>query len=181
MDKPECGIERAGKQQCWADASAVRLDADEMTYAYRTSVLKRREHGDVAVERVTLRLIPSTPHAADGLVKRNNAQRMRSQPRILSAGSVFANPEGDFSGRLIEAAGLKQARVGGAEISAQHANFIVNPGNATARDVYALMRLAQDAVYERTSIWLRPEIELLGRWTPEERAALSGRPVLSHG
>ena len=106
---------------------------------------------------------------------------MRTQPRILSAGSVFANPEGDFSGRLIEVAGLKRTRVGGAEISAQHANFIVNPGNATARDVYALMRLAQDAVYERTSLWLRPEIELLGRWTPEERAALAGRPVLSHG
>jgi len=54
-------------------------------------------------------------------------------------------------------------------------------GNATARDVYALMRLAQDVVYERTSVWLRPEIELLGLWTPEERAALSGNSVLSHG
>jgi UDP-N-acetylmuramate dehydrogenase len=106
---------------------------------------------------------------------------MRSQPRVLSAGSVFANPEGDFSGRLIEAAGLKRTRVGGAEISEQHANFIVNPGNATAQDVYALMRLAQDAVYEQTCVWLRPEIELLGRWTPEERAALSGRSVLSRG
>ena len=164
-----------------ASGARIELDADELGYAYRTSVLKRRERGDVAVERVTLRLTPSTPEQADGLVKQNNAQRMRSQPRSLSAGSVFANPEGDFSGRLIEAAGLKQTRVGGAEISEQHANFIVNPGNATARDVYALMRLAQDAVYERTSVWLRPEIELLGRWTPEERAALAGKPVLAHG
>jgi UDP-N-acetylmuramate dehydrogenase len=159
----------------------IELDADELGYAYRTSVLKRRERGDVAVERVKLRLTRSTPEQADGLVKQNNAQRMRAQPRSLSAGSVFANPEGDFSGRLIEAAGLKQTRVGGAEISEQHANFIVNPGNATARDVYALMRLAQDAVYERTSVWLQPEIELLGRWTPEERAALAGKPVLAHG
>lgn len=165
------------------DAGGARfvLDADELGYAYRTSVLKRREHGDLAIESVTLRLTPSTPQQADGLVKLNNAQRMRSQPRILSAGSVFANPEGDFAGRLIEAAGLKQTRVGGAEISEQHANFIVNPGNATAQDVYALMRLVQDAVYERTRVWLRPEIELLGRWTPEERAALSGGQVLSHG
>jgi UDP-N-acetylmuramate dehydrogenase len=165
------------------DAGGARfeLDADELGYAYRTSVLKRREHGDVAVERVKLRLTPSTPQQADGLVKLNNAQRMRSQPRTLSAGSVFANPDGDFSGRLIEAAGLKQTRVGGAEISEQHANFIVNPGNATARDVYTLMRLAQDAVYERAGVWLKPEIELLGRWTPEERATVSGRPVLSHG
>ena len=164
-----------------AEGTRLELDAVDLGYAYRTSVLKRRERGDVAVERVKLRLTASTPQQADGLVKRNNAQRMISQPRILSAGSVFANPEGDFCGRLIEAAGLKQTRVGAAEISEQHANFIVNPGNATARDVYALMRLAQDAVYERASIWLRPEIELLGRWTPDERAALSARTVLSHG
>jgi UDP-N-acetylmuramate dehydrogenase len=144
-------------------------------------VLKRRERGDVAVEQVRLRLHRSTAEQADGLVKQFNAQRMRSQPRILSAGSVFANPTGDFAGRLIETAGLKQRRVGGAEISEQHANFIVNPGNATARDIYALMRLAQDVVYERTSVWLRPEIELLGRWTPDERAALAGKSVLANG
>jgi UDP-N-acetylmuramate dehydrogenase len=164
-----------------ADGSRLELDAAELGYAYRTSVLKRRERGDVAVESVKLRLNRSTTQQADGLVKHNNAQRMRSQPRILSAGSVFANPEGDFAGRLIDEAGLKQARVGGAEISEQHANFIVNPGNATAQDVYALMRVAQDAVCQRTSVWLRPEIELLGRWTPEERAALSAGRVLSHG
>ena len=164
-----------------ADGARLKLGADELGYAYRSSVLKWRERGDIAVERVEMRLHRSSVEQADGLVKQNNAQRMRSQPRSLSAGSVFANPEGDFSGRLIEAAGLKQTRVGGAEISEQHANFIVNPGNATARDVYALMRLAQDAVYERTRVWLRPEIELLGRWTPEERAALAGKPVLSHG
>ncbi len=164
-----------------ADGAQLKLGVDELGYTYRSSVLKRRERGDVAVERVEMRLHRSSVEQADGLVKQNNAQRMRSQPRSLSAGSVFANPEGDFSGRLIEAAGLKQTRVGGAEISEQHANFIVNPGNATARDVYALMRLAQDAVYERTSVWLRPEIELLGRWTPEERAGLSERPVLARG
>jgi UDP-N-acetylmuramate dehydrogenase len=106
---------------------------------------------------------------------------MRSQPRILSAGSVFANPEGSFAGRLIEDAGLKRTCVGGAEISDQHANFIVNPGGATARDVYALMRRAQDVVYDRAGIWLRPEIELLGRWSPDEQQALSGRSVLSRG
>jgi UDP-N-acetylmuramate dehydrogenase len=102
---------------------------------------------------------------------------MRSQPRILSAGSVFANPQGGFAGQLIEQAGLKRARVGGAEISEQHANFIVNPGGATASDVYALMRRAQDSVYAQHGIWLRAEIELFGRWTPEQRVALLGPPV----
>jgi UDP-N-acetylmuramate dehydrogenase len=152
----------------------VQLRADELGYAYRQSVLKDRERGDVAVERVELRLRASTPERAEALVKQNNAERMRSQPRVLSAGSVFANPEGSFSGKLIEEAGLKQTRIGGAEISEQHANFIVNPGGATARDVFALMRLAQDAVFERTGVWLRAEIELLGRWSDDDIAALRG-------
>jgi UDP-N-acetylmuramate dehydrogenase len=158
------------------------LDPEELEYAYRTSVLKRRELGEVAVERVEMRLIPKPPGEADALVKTFNAQRMRSQPRILSAGSVFANPEGDFAGRLIEAAGLKGTAVGGAQISEQHANFIVNPGGATAADVYGLMRLAQQTVFDQTGLWLRPEIELFGRWTDEERAALAG-PVAAtrHG
>lgn len=160
-----------------ATGAVLKLGPQEMAYAYRTSTLKRREQGDTAVERVEMRLSRSTAVNADGLVKQFNAQRMRSQPRILSAGSVFANPDGNLSaGRLIEDAGLKGIRRGGAEISEQHANFIVNPGNATARDVYALMRLAQATVYDRTGVWLQPEIELLGRWKPEEREAL-----LSHG
>jgi UDP-N-acetylmuramate dehydrogenase len=123
----------------------------------------------------------STPEVADGLVKAFNAQRMRTQPRILSAGSVFANPEGTFSGKLIEEAGLKGTRVGGAQISEQHANFIVNPGGATARDVYALMRRAQDVVFARTGTWLRPEIELLGRWSADELAALQAAPTVARG
>jgi UDP-N-acetylmuramate dehydrogenase len=164
-----------------AEGRFQRLSADELAYAYRTSVLKRRELGNVAVEHVELRLTSSTPAIADGRVKEFNAQRMRSQPRILSAGSVFANPEGSYSGKLIEEAGLKRTRIGGAEIAEQHANFIVNPGGATARDVYALMRQAQERVFDRTGFWLIPEIELLGRWSEEERAALRSRAVLSNG
>jgi UDP-N-acetylmuramate dehydrogenase len=152
---------------------SVRLTTNELQYAYRTSVLKRRELGEVAVQTVELRLKRSTVEQADGLVKQFNAQRMQSQPRILSAGSVFANPEGTFAGKLIEEAGLKGVRVGGAEISEQHANFIINPGSATAHDVYTLMRQAQDAVYQRSGIWLRTEIELFGRWSTQDRDALA--------
>jgi UDP-N-acetylmuramate dehydrogenase len=157
-----------------AGGQRTRLGPEALHYAYRTSVLKRRELGDVAVETVEFRLKPTEPGTADAQVREFNAQRMRTQPRILSAGSVFANPQGTFSGKLIEEAGLKGASAGGAQISEQHANFIVNPGGATARDVYALMRRAQDAVFERTGIWLRTEIELLGRWTSDERSALAG-------
>jgi UDP-N-acetylmuramate dehydrogenase len=104
-------------------------------------------------------------------------QRTASQPRQLSAGSVFANPEGDFAGRLIEAAGLKGVRRGGAQISTQHANFIVNVGSrttkkATAREVFNLMRFAQEEVQRQFGRWLEPEIELVGRWSSADRAAL---------
>jgi UDP-N-acetylmuramate dehydrogenase len=162
------------------DARGMRqkLTARDLSYAYRTSLLKRRELGDVAVELVELRLHQCASGEAAARVNEFNAQRMRSQPRILSAGSVFANPQGSYSGKLIEEAGLKGVSAGGAQISEQHANFIVNPGGATARDVYALMRRAQDAVFERTTIWLRAEIELLGRWTEPERSALAGPLVI---
>jgi UDP-N-acetylmuramate dehydrogenase len=161
------------------DARGVerRLEPADLRYAYRTSRLKRRELGDVAVTRVELRLERSTPDAAQALVALFQAQRTASQPRQLSAGSVFANPDGAFSGQLIEQAGLKGARRGGVQISTQHANFIVKLGGATAADVYGLMRHAQQVVFERTAIWLRPEIELLGRWSVEERAALVGPPA----
>jgi UDP-N-acetylmuramate dehydrogenase len=162
-----------------ADGRLRRLLPDELEYAYRTSVLKRRELGDLAVVQVELRLQPSTATQADGLVKELNAQRMRSQPRISSAGSVFANPPGLFSGKLIEEAGLKGSRAGGAQISEQHANFIVNLGGATARDVYALVERAQRVVWERSGVWLRPEIELFGRWSAEERAAIGGDRAVS--
>jgi len=146
------------------DGEPRTLPQHELGYAYRTSVLKRREAGDVGVVEAVFKLRPSTPEEADGRVKEFNAQRMQSQPRILSAGSVFANPEGDFAGRLIEAAGLKGHRLGGAQISEQHANFIVNPGGATAADVYGLLICAQRVVFEHTGVSLKPEIELFGRW-----------------
>jgi UDP-N-acetylmuramate dehydrogenase len=167
---------------------------EALGYGYRTSVLKRRafasvpgaavrgdasdgraigaptsawagdEGAAVAVVEATFRIERSTPEIVDGRIKEVNAQRMRTQPRILSAGSVFANPDGDFAGRLIEAAGLKGYVIGGAQISEQHANFIVNPGGATAHDVYALMQHARRVVFEQFGVRLRPEIELFGRW-----------------
>jgi UDP-N-acetylmuramate dehydrogenase len=164
-----------------ADGRLQVLGADELAYAYRSSRLKRRELGEVAVVEVELRLEPSTPERSSGLVKTFNTQRMRSQPRIQSAGSVFANPDGTFAGKLIDEAGLKGRRMGGAQISEQHANFIVNTSGAVAGDVYALMRQAQQVVFERTGVWLEPEIELVGRWSEAERAALLGpRAAVPH-
>jgi UDP-N-acetylmuramate dehydrogenase len=79
-------------------------------------------------------------------------------------GSMFKNPAGDYAGRLIEAAGLKGARQGQAEISTLHANFFINRGRATAADIYTLIRRAQQAVLEQFGVALELEIELLGEW-----------------
>ena len=77
---------------------------------------------------------------------------------------MFRNPPGDYAGRLIEAAGLGGARVGKAEISTVHANFFVNLGGATARDVQALVNLAREKVKARSGVELELEIELVGEW-----------------
>jgi UDP-N-acetylmuramate dehydrogenase len=164
-----------------ATGAHARLSGAALRYGYRASALKHRELGDVAVELVEWRLQRCPSGEADARVKAFNAQRMHTQPRILSAGSVFANPESGYAGKLIEDAGLKGSYRGGAQISEQHANFIVNPGQATADDVYALMRQAQDAVLERSGIWLRAEIELFGRWTAQERAILAGPLAIANG
>ncbi len=75
---------------------------------------------------------------------------------------MFKNPPNDYAGRLIEAAGLKGARVGGVIISLQHANWFINTGNGTAADYLALIRLAQRRVFEQFGVQLELEVELIG-------------------
>jgi UDP-N-acetylmuramate dehydrogenase len=79
-------------------------------------------------------------------------------------GSMFKNPQGDFAGRLIEAAGLKGTRQGEAEISSKHANFFVNLGKATAADVWILISRARRVVEEKFGVRLELEVELVGEW-----------------
>ena len=92
------------------------------------------------------------------------AERANRQPLDLpSCGSVFKNPPGGFAGQLIEAAGLKGEKIGGAQISTTHANFIVNTGGAKASDVISLIAKARALVRFRTGIVLEPEVKILGR------------------
>jgi UDP-N-acetylmuramate dehydrogenase len=158
------------------DGSTQIFTGEELGYAYRTSVLKRVELGPVLVRSARLRVRRDEPTQVTRRIQELQTRRTASQPRQLSAGSIFANPPGDYSGRLIEAVGLKGERRGGAEISAHHANFIVNAGSATAGDVLALIRLAQDTVWGQFGIWLHPEVQLVGQWDPRDVAALAGPP-----
>jgi UDP-N-acetylmuramate--L-alanine ligase/UDP-N-acetylenolpyruvoylglucosamine reductase len=90
------------------------------------------------------------------------AKRKASQPREPSAGCVFKNPKGDFAGRLIDMAALKGLRVGGAEVSEVHGNFIINRGGATSEDVLALIRKLRSVVKEKYGAELEPEVQILG-------------------
>ncbi len=150
------------------------LSLDNFDYAYRYSELKRRLPLRAGFKAVVLsakfRLDQGDPTAlkaeADGYL----AHRRRTQPVEPSLGSTFVNPPGDYAGRLIEAAELKSARVGGVEVSATHANFIVNPGgvgSATAQDVMDLIALIQATVKEKFGVALLREIQLAGDWSPD--------------
>ena len=147
------GIDAAG--------TVVHLERAALAFAYRRTALPP----GFVVTGVRFRL---RPEAADTLAARMadaRARRTASQPHGQSnAGSIFKNPPDDYAGRLVEAAGLKGTRIGGARISLAHGNFIVNEGDATAADVQALMQQAQRAVWERSGVWLEPEVRLIGSW-----------------
>jgi UDP-N-acetylmuramate dehydrogenase len=136
---------------------------EQMQYAYRTSAVKRRP-GEVVLLSARLKLGHSTPAEVQARMDEFAARRKRTQPPGASLGSMFKNPPGDYAGRLVEAAGVKGARVGGAEISSIHANFFINSGSATAADLAALIALARRAVLEKFSILLELEVELVGEW-----------------
>jgi UDP-N-acetylmuramate dehydrogenase len=148
------------------DGSVGRWGVAELGFGYRTSHLKRlKAQGQPQVVLAAeLALGRGQPQALQAQVEQYVAHRKRTQPPGASMGSMFKNPPGDFAGRLIEAAGLKGARVGQAEISTLHANFFVNQGEARAADVFALIHRAHAAVLDQFGVDLELEVELVGDW-----------------
>ena len=103
--------------------------------------------------------------AARQEIKALLAKRIASQPLNLpNAGSVFRNPPGDHAARLIQQCGLKGRRIGGAQVSEKHANFIVNTGGATAADIENLIDEVRAVVRQQTGIDLHPEVRIIGEW-----------------
>ncbi len=154
------------------------LTPADLAMAYRTTRLKHRELDAIVLE-ADIRLRAGDPTQLDAELRAVRERRRRAQPAGFSAGSIFANPPGDAAGRLLDACGLKGRRVGDAEVSTLHANFILNRGAATAHDVVTLTRVMQDRVYEQTSVWLVPEVQLAGRWAAAQVAALAAPPARS--
>ena len=142
-----------------------RWPAAELDLGYRTSAFREgRLHGAL-ITAATIRLQPGDGEAAKREMRRLTAARNQTQPiRSKNCGSVFKNPPGDSAGRLVEAAGMKGAWEGRAQVSDQHANFIVNQGGATAADVRRLIERVQAAVRDRCGVELEPEVELVGRF-----------------
>jgi UDP-N-acetylmuramate dehydrogenase len=137
------------------------LTKDEVGFAYRRTTLPR----NFVITRVDFELMIGDRGALWKRVVELRAKRAVRQPRDLpNAGSVFKNPPGNFAGKLLESAGLKGTRVGGAAFSGQHANFIVNLGGARAEEVRALMELARSKVKESTGLVLESEVKLVGEW-----------------
>jgi UDP-N-acetylmuramate dehydrogenase len=147
------GLDRSGESRT--------LARDALAFGYR----RTRLPAGFVVVAVHLRLRREDPAAVRARMEDARDRRLAAQPHGQSnAGSIFKNPDGDHAGRLIEAAGLKGMRAGRARISERHANFIVNEGGASAADVKALMDVAQRVVWERSGVWLEPEVRLIGRW-----------------
>lgn len=142
------------------DGGERTLTRDELQMGYRTS-LPLREGGVVLSARFAL--TPDDPEAIAARMRELNARRREKQPlNYPSAGSTFKRPEGYFAGALIEQAGLKGRRVGGAQVSEKHAGFIVNTGDATAADILALIGTVQREVEARFGVRLETEVRILG-------------------
>jgi UDP-N-acetylmuramate dehydrogenase len=144
--------------------SATKPDphAVGVRYFYRHTTLAR----DAIVSRVTLAFERGDPQAVRADMQGRLVRRKATQPiHMPNAGSCFRNPPGDKAGRLIEAAGSKGWRVGGAEVSPQHANFIVNVAGASARDVTTLLARVRREVQVRFDVELQLEVHLIGEFT----------------
>lgn len=132
---------------------------EELEYSYRNSILRERNYIVLSAE---LELTPKTPEEIKHIISDRRERRLQSQPlEFPSAGSVFRNPEGDYAGRLIEEAGLKGEKVGGAMVSTKHANFIINYNNATGEDIKELIEIIEKKIKEKYNINLVLEQELV--------------------
>jgi len=137
-----------------------RRSADEFTVSYRHVVLPQEEWFVAGYFR-----LPRADAASEGKaeIKSLLSRRGASQPmQTANAGSVFKNPKDNFAARLIESCGLKGVCEGGACVSDVHANFIINTGSATARDIEALIGKIQDSVRTQTGVELEPEVRVIG-------------------
>jgi UDP-N-acetylmuramate dehydrogenase len=154
------------------DGEIVEKPREQLDFSYRKLAFDR----PAVIASLRFRLLRSSVGRLQQVVARVQEKRRRNQPAgYPNAGSIFKNPPGEYAGRLIEKAGLKGTTRGGAQVSPDHANFIINLGAATASDVRGLMSLVQEEVWRKCGVWLEPEVRLIGEFGPSDEAE-SARP-----
>lgn len=145
----------------------LTFEKKDMAFAYRTSILQKKPYILLSAE---FNLKKGKSEEIEKLTKRNLESRKIYQPGLSmpNAGSIFKNPENDSAGRLLDKAGVKSLKAGCAKVWEKHANFIVNTGNATSEDVLELMFKMYNAVKDKYTIELVPEIKFFGEKTKRE-------------
>ena len=156
----------AGKVQVWS--------REKLELSYRHSSVM--DTGAVVL-RAVFSLEPGDPEKIRERMEELRRSRLDKQPlEYPSAGSTFKRPEGYFAGKLIMDAGLRGYRVGDAQVAEKHCGFVINRGNATARQVCDLMRDVTERVREAFGVTLEPEVRLLGDFSDEKPRGFSGGP-----
>ena len=144
------------------DGAFLTLHRDELELGYRTSVIARK--GYIALE-AEIELKEGSKDEIKARMDELKEKRVTRQPlEYPSAGSTFKRPEGYFAGKLIEDAGLRGFRVGGAQVSEKHCGFVINRGSATAADIMALITEVADRVERQTGVRMEPEVKRLGEF-----------------
>lgn len=145
-----------------AEGKIFAIPAEKLELGYRTSVIKKA--GYIVLE-AKIRLKEGDQEAIRERMKELTIQRTTKQPlEYPSAGSTFKRPEGYFAGKLVMDSGLRGYQVGGARVSEKHCGFVINAGDATAKDVRTLMDNVRDIVYEKYGVTLEPEVKFLGEF-----------------
>ena len=136
------------------------IEHEDITYGYRYSMFKEQKNLIILGAKFFLK--EGDKESSLEIIEDRRQRRVATQPlEYPSAGSVFRNPEGDFAGRLIESCNLKGYKIGGAEVSEKHANFIINSNNASGEDIYKLIKYVHSTVLEKTNVDLVIEQEFI--------------------
>lgn len=144
------------------DGTVQTLSVEELELSYRHSIIP--EKGYLVISAV-LKLQPDNADEIQSIMDDLKEKRVSKQPlEYPSAGSTFKRPEGYFAGKLIQDAGLRGFRVGGAQVSEKHCGFIINRDRATSTDICQLMQQVSEIVYEKFGVRLEPEVKKIGEF-----------------
>lgn len=142
------------------EGEIITKDSEEMEFSYRHSILKEKPY---LVLSVTIKLRKGEKEQIKARMEELAQKRREKQPlEYPSAGSTFKRPEGYFAAKLIQDAGMRGLMVGGAQVSEKHCGFVINKDQATAKDIYELMKRVQEQVKEKCGVMLEPEVICLG-------------------